>query len=75
MLASVRENGERRFEIFGVSPRLLFCVVGVVVFALRFEHAQHAPQAIFEKIVRPPAPCMQFELDLLGLQQIPPAEL
>ena len=64
-----------RFQVFGVAARLLLGVVGVEVFALRFEHAQHAAEAVLEQIVRAAVPRMQLELDLLRVKQIPAAEL
>jgi hypothetical protein len=42
VLAPVRENDERGFQVFGISTRLLFSVVWIEVFALRFQHANLA---------------------------------
>ena len=75
MLAAVGENDERCLEIFGVATGLLLRVVGVEVFALRFEHAEHPAETVFEQVVGSPVRRMQLKLDLLGIQQIPPAEL
>jgi hypothetical protein len=75
MLATVRQNDKRGFEILGVTARLLLGVVGVETFALRFKHTEYPAEAVFEQVVRSPVPRMQLELDLLWLQQIPPAEL
>ena len=42
VLAPVRKNNERGFQIFGVAARLLFCIVRVEILALSFKNAQHA---------------------------------
>ena len=75
MLAAVGQNDKWCVEIFGVTTGLLLCVVGVEAFALCFKHTEHPAETVFEQVVRPSVPRMQLKLDLLGLQQIPPAEL
>ena len=74
MLASVGENDERRLQIFGVTTSLFFRVVGVEIFALRFENAQSASEPVLQKVVGSPCATVQFKLDLLWIEQIPPAE-
>ena len=54
MLAAVGENDEWRLQVFGVAARLLLRVVGIEVFALCFEHAQHTAEFVFEQIVSAP---------------------
>ena len=41
---------------------------------LRFEHAQHAAEGVFQQVVGPTVGCVEFKLDLLWIEQIPAAE-
>ena len=58
MLAAVGQNDKRGFEVFGVTAGLLFCVVGVEAFALRFEYTEHPAEAVFQQVVCSPVPRM-----------------
>ena len=48
MFAPVRENDERSLQVLGISARLLFSVVRIKVFALRFQDAKHTTKFVFQ---------------------------
>jgi hypothetical protein len=75
MLPTVRQDDERRLHILCVAPGLLFGIVWVDVFALRFDDAQHSTVRVLQEIVSASTTRVQFKLNLLGVQWIPIAEL
>jgi hypothetical protein len=74
MLATIGENNERRLQVFGVAPGLLFCVIRIQVFALSFKHAEHAGKFIFQKVIDPAGRSVELKLNLLWIKQIPATE-
>jgi hypothetical protein len=72
MLPAIGEDHERRLHVLGVCPRLLLRIVGVEILPLRFEDAQGAVQS-HEDIIRPAAARVEFEADLMSVQQLPAA--
>jgi hypothetical protein len=72
VLAAVGEDDQRRLEVLGVPAPLLFRVVRVAVFPLRFQHAQDPPEPVLQEIVGSPAEGVILELHLLRVEEVPP---
>lgn len=68
MLSTIRENYKRSRQIFGISTRLLFCVVWIEVFALGLKHTKHAADLISQKIISPAIRYMELELHLFWVE-------
>jgi hypothetical protein len=74
VFAAIRENHERRSEIFCVTTSLLFGVVRIELFPLCLEDTQDTAQIVLQEIVGPTICDALLKLDLLGVQQIPPTQ-
>lgn len=64
VLAAVRKDDKRRFQVFRISPRLFFRVIRVKVLSLCFEHAQNAAGAVQQQVISPSISSMVFKPDL-----------
>jgi hypothetical protein len=73
MLAPVRENDEWRIQVFRVSARLLFCIVRIEVFALRFQNTDDLPEFPLQEVVGSPVGGVGLELNVSTAKQIPAA--